>query len=558
MMSNTTMARFYLHLMLVFGVVCFDMGEEGMSKENTEPVRIAYPEWTEYRKKNGLDPLGMQNSSVSLYQTFLPGISNVTLRMRYYGLYAWLAQRYAKEVSDTDLQNWKRYVRRAEALYALVASHHTGETGIAGIEWATSALSEQQGDSIEFAEAAEPGSENYYLKQVWGAFGAAYRSQLFEIGIFDSSHIHEIPLPSRPLGEGLAEAFADAAGPLADLYFNIVERGVATIAELDELAPLLPSVISPDSTEQKYYREILVTQKNAPTAGALSRKLSVQLILKVATLLGREPHPDEIRWVLYAGCDQNGEPLVLNNPALEAQRLRWWVYQANDLCHVAHEVLLKFTLDILGDHRAGIGLANLVGQCTEKILDEFEDHPKSWDTLVSAIELENNAFDSLKVGAEITLASNIIRAGRDDATVCTSETAAKALHLLAILHRRIRDTNTDLYESLGGFNTDAFRSLLSETRFLDSQKEEPFRKTIERIIEERIIRRHLWIALRKLRHQGDYTFLIEADNGRLRLREKDGPVFTNPRLGPAITFLKDVGMLGDDGLTSQGAEAVSV
>jgi hypothetical protein len=42
-----------------------------------------YPEWSDYRRKNGLDPLGMRNSSVSLYQTFLPGISNVTLRTRY-------------------------------------------------------------------------------------------------------------------------------------------------------------------------------------------------------------------------------------------------------------------------------------------------------------------------------------------------------------------------------------------------------------------------------------------------------------------------------------------
>ena len=50
----------------------------------TPPVN--YPEWTEYKEKNGLDPLGMQNASVNLDQTFLPGISNVTLRMRYYGL----------------------------------------------------------------------------------------------------------------------------------------------------------------------------------------------------------------------------------------------------------------------------------------------------------------------------------------------------------------------------------------------------------------------------------------------------------------------------------------
>lgn len=87
------------------------IGNERISEQElrtlNEPAEnqdlIAFPEWTEYRKKNGLDPLGMQNSSVNLYQSLLPGISNVTLRMRYYGLYAWLAQRYAKEIGDTEV-----------------------------------------------------------------------------------------------------------------------------------------------------------------------------------------------------------------------------------------------------------------------------------------------------------------------------------------------------------------------------------------------------------------------------------------------------------------------
>ena len=63
------------------------------------------------------------------------------------------------------------------------------------------------------------------------------------------------------------------------------------------------------------------------------------------------------------------------------------------------------------------------------------------------------------------------------------------------------------------------------------------------------------MALRKFRYQRDYTFLIEMDEGRIRLREKDGPVFTNPRLGPAITFLKDIHLVGGQGLTDLGAEA---
>jgi hypothetical protein len=47
--------------------------------------QIAYPEWTDYRDQSGLDPLGMQISSINLYQRLLPGISDVTLRMRYTG-----------------------------------------------------------------------------------------------------------------------------------------------------------------------------------------------------------------------------------------------------------------------------------------------------------------------------------------------------------------------------------------------------------------------------------------------------------------------------------------
>ena len=40
------------------------------------------PEWTERAEKRGLDPLGMQTTSIALYQQLMPGIGNVTLRMR--------------------------------------------------------------------------------------------------------------------------------------------------------------------------------------------------------------------------------------------------------------------------------------------------------------------------------------------------------------------------------------------------------------------------------------------------------------------------------------------
>jgi hypothetical protein len=77
---------------------------------------LAYPDWTEYKKKSGLNPLGMQNSSINLYQRLLPGISNVTLRVRYYGFYAWLALIYARRSGDTNPKTWPNFIRRDEAV----------------------------------------------------------------------------------------------------------------------------------------------------------------------------------------------------------------------------------------------------------------------------------------------------------------------------------------------------------------------------------------------------------------------------------------------------------
>ena len=166
---------------------------------------IANPRWTEYRKKNGLDPLGMQNGSINLYQRLLPGISNVTLRMRYYGFYAWLAFTYARADGSTDEKKWQRFVRRAEALYALAASRHGDVSGIAGTRWAGRKLAETNG-AIDFAVNADPdASGTRYLKQAWGAYGAAYGSQLFETGFLAKAG-HAIPVPSPEFGDRLSQA----------------------------------------------------------------------------------------------------------------------------------------------------------------------------------------------------------------------------------------------------------------------------------------------------------------------------------------------------------------
>jgi hypothetical protein len=508
------------------------------------------PEWTEYRRKNGLDPLGMQNTSVALYQRLLPGISNVTLRMRYYGFYTWLSAVYAREIGDTNPKTWQRFVRRAEALYALTAQRRGGEGGVAGILWAQRRLGALLGGELTFAEDAEPGSPTHYLKQAWGAYGAAYASQLFEIGLFSEVAAHGIPVPSPCIGENLAGCFEAQCGALAGRYIRTIERGAVSLDDLDQFAPLTPSGIAEDGEERRLYEQLLFAETGHDRPADLDRRKTLLLILDLARQLGRSPDVMDIRWALYAGCLPDGTQLALGG-TLPAQRERWRVYQANDLCHICFEALLKYVLDALEAYPGGVPLGRLIGDAAADIIAAAGAAPADWRHFLEMIPPAANASSTKLPTAERALTEEVMRPARPEQQ-CTADTAWHALELLAVLHNGLRDHDAEVLRELQEFEGGAFRSVVTEIRFLEERMDAPFEQTLAQLIEERVVRRHLWIALRKLRYQGDYTFLIETDNGRIRLRDKDGPVYTNPRLGPAITFLKDIHLLSASGLTPLG------
>jgi hypothetical protein len=217
--------------------------------------------------------------------------------------------------------------------------------------------------------------------------------------------------------------------------------------------------------------------------------------------------------------------------------------------------LLKYLLDKLKLYPGGLPVSELIGNAVADILTSAEFRPESWAQFLELTPPAANASSADLHSAERQLTEEVMKTARPEQQ-CGPETAWIALKLLAVLHNRIRAAEADALRELAEFRDSAFRSAVTETRFLEEQLTTPFEEIIARVMEERVLRRHLWIALRKLRYQNDYTFLVEADNGRIRLPNKDGPVFTNPRLGPAVTFLKDVHLLGAGGLTQLGERRI--
>ncbi len=520
-----------------------------MGESTREPIA----EWTEQSAKRGLDPLGMQTSSIRLYQSLVPGISNVTLRMRYYGLYAWLCRTYARRIRHTDPTRWHTFVRRAEAVYALLATRGKSASGVAGVKWAQETL-ETDAERVDFAEAAELNSAPSYLQRA--AFDAAYRTQLLETGILTRSTDHDIPLASSR-GEELADAFEKGLGAAADQFYDIVQRGWASTSEMDQIAVALPSGIPVAGTEATLYGRLLLE-------GDESRGRTMALLLAVARLLEREPTAEDFRWIMYAGADSSGTPLALNAEigahtadALAAQRDLWWIYQANDLCHVVYETLLKYLLDVLADHPAGIAPERLVRQCVDGLVTAMDGAPATWGAWLASIVPARNACDGDDPASEFALGGRVMAAGRTDRRRSGPELGVAAIRLLGTLQRRLQDESHDLGAALGGLSEPLFRSLLTECRFLDLRRDEALVTTLYSLLDERVLGRHLWVAMRKLRYQSDYTFLVEMDDGLVRLRALDGPVYTTPRISSALAFLKDCHLVDANGVTQQGMAAMS-
>lgn len=496
---------------------------------------LAQPEWTEQTPRVGLDHLGMQVGSIGLYQTLLPGLSNVTSRMRYYGFFVWLADRYARDTGSTSRDTWERTVRRAEALYALVAVADGGAGGVAGTTWAAEAFAEQSGPVIDLIAGTDRSEARQYLQQRMGVFGAAYGSQLFEIGLFDRSDDHEIPLASDPVGRDLATAFGEAIGDAGARFLSAVEAGRVPRETLEDLAVMLPDRIEPDSAEHDAYETLLFSD------GA--RGDTLRLILRIA---GEDPDlldVEGVRWALYAGEGVEDD--------LSAMRQRWFVYHADDLAHCALESLLKLVLDTVGPHPRGLRRERAVAECVDAVMDTFDAPPSSWQKLLDGVALASDPRDEDDPYSEAALADAVFGAWTEGEA---GDAGAAALRLLATLHHRIAAEGVDAGAMLetGGPG----RSVVTELRFLNEHADMPFRDLLDRLISERVIARHMHVALRKLRYGGGHTFLFESDEGRLRQRNVAGPVLTNPRLGPALTFLRDLHLLDDDGLTARGRARV--
>ena len=197
----------------------------------------------------GLDPLGLQNTSDSTFSILLPGLNNVTGRIRYYSFYCWLLDEYSKRVGSTDPKEQSKFIRTAEYIIALSSQFYTGDNGsIPGSNYAKLEIQNNEIDLHDLnAGIYKPDgtTANTYWNFGWGAFGQYYLGSMRDIGIIinrDSEGGIYTRTSSKDegfiSGEMLAQSFAmNIDSEKSDLFFDCISNGKINEDQLKNLLP---------------------------------------------------------------------------------------------------------------------------------------------------------------------------------------------------------------------------------------------------------------------------------------------------------------------------------
>lgn len=501
----------------------------------------------------GLDPLGLQNTSESTFSMLLPGLNNVTGRIRYYSFYCWLLNEYAKRNGSTDPSEQKKFIRRAELIVALVNRSTIEEiSAIPGSNYANKLLNNKDISTYYLQTAtynSDGTTEGTYWKYGSGAFGQYYIGSLLDIGliterenkggIFARTSKKDGVLIS---GEDLASAFdKNISQKSSELFFCCLNEGKIKDTDLEILFNEFNlSFVPPESDEREYLTKLLL-EKDYPQ------------MLESPPLTFRRK---SIKYLLQYSFDNN--EISDRQFTIQAYNLKgkfedkeddcltgWYYYQLNEYWQYSCLGVFNGTMDYL-EKDAGSSWKNLyelVDELCEKVIEHWQEGKIIEYSKQKIKEVFYNANDWRKDEAEIF---NLINESR------TTERIANSIFLIfCLVHRNKKYTGI-----LKTYGRNNFIEKDGDGITFCMKFEKYFDYTVKNFLKEflltHIIYRHQFVAFRKMGNGIQSTQLFLIEEARIRRLLNFEPSLTAPRIGRLLGFLHDIGILDNQKLTAEG------
>ena len=483
--------------------------------------------WLEIKNATpGLDQLGIRATAIRMYTHLVPGITNVTDRARYFAIHPWIIHHWAQTVATDDPVAFRHLIRRVECVLALaekvrVYGSEEESYGVVGTVRLNRWLRDQADPRDKDYRVPLRQLETEYFANKWGSFGQYYGGSEADLKLVR----WEAGLPRMtPLGQQLAAAFA-AVARRCELP-TVIEsddpkisalRKIGSVAGFDRLS----------AAEITVLRD-LVLDLSARYGDKGVRRRETCLLLLSITNQRRSPVQGPI-WnfleaALHGRCE-NGIPYVC--PASLAGRLALWrTYAFQEFLAFALEVMLASAVEVLQELEitrvsAPATVGELAGKTVE-CLPKHLIHLKVVDLLEETVgQLKEVSLDStLDAYEEEALRKSAAEALKKGEIAVALECAFKLVGRITTRLPRDADPYAQFLNEQMDVDEQRF-GLRDIQRFMTRHANSSLGDALSELITT-VINVHLRVATAKLAYNGDFTFKLLYDNGRLRKSSSRG------------------------------------
>ena len=525
----------------------------------------------------GLDPLGVQALSITIYGRLLPGITNVTDRARYYSFYPWVIRAFDKSRPDMTLSDW---VRRSDCLFTMIGIRHAylqpaadkdrHYRALVGNSVLTRGLQKlQDGDELDLTDftVLRDTPERYFMNR-FGGLGQYYIGTFGNLGLMTrEGHFKNIEEAGIPLAEAF-ESFVDS-----DLFMQTVISGKITASVLDALSGFCPCRLVESENEHEalldifFARRALVADpgKWRDDTGSQRRNTLKMLLCWIRSMEACEKpegysDQDAFRACVYTSTLPDGQAWFLPDEELEIVRRQWQVYQKHEIFSAAVQSIFWAALHLLSETSAPLFMAeDFKGYFSKhaivkKAADELGGHDFTFACgHVRKLLPDVKAWGDAMNNHEMNCVRKMFQSLRKDRQNASAAILAHAGWLLLTLLVR-DDTETGAYDPLPQ------TGILGQDDFFHPLHLENLRQNAASLWRPMAtsdwlawiawhwgIEAHLRVARRKLRFQNNDTFHVVPTDYGLVWQEEPDPSYTSPRFNQAVQIMKDLGVVDAQG-----------
>lgn len=501
--------------------------------------------------------MGLRLPVQTIGNKLLNGVTTITPLVRYLSFRTWIAYSYAQSRAPNDPKHFREYALRVEAAIAYGnLLHDLDRVGILG--------------STEGREIINSGVSPLPLKELVKQLGVnIYGGPSDQLGLTVSTDTG-VPALTRERGLMLAELVNSRVSQCAlgrrFAQGEIIDN--ASRSELEEFGLLIDSDNIPDD-ETDLLVSFVVPETPLPDERA--RLASYGLLMHLAESLQHQPTEDDL---FKAALDPEGLVPSELRPVLDG----WLRYLIRDLLAVSHEVVLQQVTDAierLGPNGNGIDAGELI----EGLLAHVDDHKEvlrdaglvevgespldlPFQTLRERVQKlttdQRSQVEGLSRWQGPLNELKLIKIARSSGI---GALALLPVAWLLVTERAVSGPvgNDAVLDSLShqGWARVGLRQVIvpSIERFL---KEEWTLRNVISALARRSVDQHLRVSWSRLSQDPKRDVAVMTSDGeRWAFRKRFNAGRTASRLDRAISWLEQLGLLDETGLTPKGVSALT-